>query len=266
MNECYACGISEDKAVLYEGIHRSFGVVKVCRKCYFKEKLPLVEKKSVDLEEIQRRPTVRERLSAMAGLKVRKEDEVPKRHVFTPEDVGLKDIVDKNLKNSLEAGPKDNEDLIDNWNWVIMRKRRALKLSYSQLGEIIQEQPVILEALEKGKLPRGHIPLIKKLENYLQTRLFKDQKVVGSEGIMIESKVPSGMSIADLKEKTRERKRYEEERVFDDQQDLNIKDFNLEKVKEITGEPEDSMKKSKDKGLDELTDEEINDLIFGRKK
>jgi ribosome-binding protein aMBF1 (putative translation factor) len=266
MKECYSCGVSEDKAKLYEGVHRAFGVVYVCNNCYFKEKIPLVDTKKIDISESEKRLSVRERLSLMAGIKPGKSnEEAPKRHVFTPEDIGLKDIVEKNIKKGIETGPKSADDLIDNWNWIIMRKRRSLKISYSQLADELKEQAVILEALEKGKLPRDYSNLIRKLENFLHVRLFKERRRVDSDELIVESRVPSGILISELKEKT------EEKTMFSDNKSLDVDELNLDKVREITGEPKDRYNNKKkneveDKNLDDLTDDEINDLIFGRKK
>jgi ribosome-binding protein aMBF1 (putative translation factor) len=265
MKECYSCGITEDKAILYEGVHKALGVVRVCSKCYNKEKIPLIDTKKVSEEVlVETRPSVRERLIRMSGLRSKEKEEPPKRHVFTPEDIGLKEIVDKNIEKEIKEGPKESPDLIDNWNWIIMRKRRSMKLSYSQLGDEIKEQPIILEALEKGTLPRDYVNLIKKLENYLKIRLFKVLGSISVNEIITESKVPSGILISEIKNKT------EEKTLFSDNGTLDAEELDLDKIRQITGEPEEKKEEKKDvfqdKNLDELTDEEINDLIFGRKK
>ena len=43
MNNCFKCGISDEKSMLYDAISDE-GIIKVCRKCSFEENLPLIKK------------------------------------------------------------------------------------------------------------------------------------------------------------------------------------------------------------------------------
>jgi len=128
MKECYLCGISEEKTFLYEGIHRVKGIVNVCRKCYFRDKIPLLDKKEVNIETINSRESVRDRLSKIAHVSVEKNVvfKEPKKFHQSYENIHLQDLVEKNFKKEVLAGIKSPPDLIDNFHWVIMRKRRSL--------------------------------------------------------------------------------------------------------------------------------------------
>lgn len=262
MNKCYLCGITEEETFLYKGIHKEIGFVGVCRKCYFKDRMPLIEDKEVDWEKVNKRVTVRDRLTRMAKLEVVEKEEV-KPVKINPEDIGLKNLVEKNVEKEISEGVKEPEDLIDNFHWVIMRKRRSMKLSRSELADKVLEQPVIIESLEKGVLPRDYILLVKKIENSLGVRLFKEKKrIIVPEELAVESKIPSGTLISELKENAKKRDLFFEDKK-PSQDEINPEDINLEKIEEISGVPEEVPKKEK-KNLDELSDEDINDLIWGK--
>ncbi len=67
--ECFKCGISDQKAALYDVITRE-GLIKLCDSCSRREDSPIIRKPTVfQLKEIERKPTTYERLSKMAGLK-----------------------------------------------------------------------------------------------------------------------------------------------------------------------------------------------------
>lgn len=273
MIECSICGISSDEKEVYRGIHKEKGLVNICHKCYLKERIPLIEKKEIDWKEVDKRGTVRDRLSRMAKVNVQK-TEIATKRFDKPQDVELKDLIEKGAKKEMNIGPKTYDDLIDNFNWAIMRKRRGKKMSRSELAEEVKESPIIIESLEKGVLPRDYILLIKKIENYLGLNLIKEKKrgKISSERIITESKVPTGLKISDLKEKTVLEKDVEEkvlneiieeklkEEFFEggdlEKDSLSLEEINLDKVKEIVGKPINEK--------DELSDEDIEDLIWGK--
>ena len=254
MDKCYLCGVESVHALLHEGIHKKFGIVHVCHKCYSKDKMPLIEKKEIDMNEINKRGSVRERLSRMANVDMKKEE--VKKIKPSQDDVNLKDLIEKNFKKEIEIGPQYFDNLVDNFNWVVMRKRRIMKLTRGELADAVMEQPLVIEALEGGNLPKDYSILIKKIENYLGIRLLKKNGEVKPEEIMVESKIPSGILISDLKKKTEEKKswlfgRQKKEELYNEEEILEPEEVEEEKIE--------------NKSLDELSDEEINDLIWGRK-
>ena len=66
MNECFKCGISGEKALLFETITFE-GIQKVCRKCSFDIDTPIIKKKT-DVPSYEKKKSVYERLSQIAGL------------------------------------------------------------------------------------------------------------------------------------------------------------------------------------------------------
>jgi len=254
MDECYLCGIGSKKAVLYEGIYKSRGVIHVCRKCYFKEKIPLIEKKEIVLDRSNSRESVRERLSRMAHVTVEKHE--VKKIIPHMEDVHLKDIVDRNFKQEVYSSPKPPEDLIDHFNWVVMRKRRFLKISKEKLAESILEPFIAVESLEKGILPKDYLPLIKKVEGYLELNLRKEKGEIDHKDIINESKIPTGILISEMRNKTKGKKD-----LF-----IDIRDLSLDKINEIYGIPKDIPKKGffKEKPKDEPSDEDLSKIVWGK--
>ena len=224
MGECYLCGVSEEKALLYEGIHKSHGIVKVCRKCYFKDRIPFIDKKELNLEKINTRESVRERLSKIARVKLEKKEE--KRSSSNPEDVNLRELVEKNFKKEVTEGIKFPPDLIDNFNWIVMRKRRALKITKEKLALAVMVPAIAIESLEKGVLPKDYKPLIKKVEGYLRLNLFKESEM-DHQNIISESKIPTGILIEDLKKKAEK----------DKESYIDVANLSLEKINEVYGVP-----------------------------
>lgn len=252
MKKCYLCDASEEETFLYTGIHKDSGIVSVCRACYFRNKLPLVDKKEVNVEELGKRESVRDRLTRMAGVRKKEIEEPYRRHEIKPEDVGLKEVADKNARADLVSASNLSEDLVENFHWVIMRKRRAKKLSRDELASVIKVSPKVIEAVEQeAKLPKEYLPFVRKIENYLGVNLVKEkERRPRSEDILLESSVPSGMTIEDVKKKD----------------EVLASDLDLEKIKEISGEvkEEEFPKQVKRKPLKDLSDEEIDKLIFGK--
>ncbi len=261
MAKCYLCGIESGEVLLYEGIHKKFGIVNICNKCYAKNIIPLIEKKEINMDEINKRVSVRERLSRMAHVDVKREE--VKEIKISNDDVHLKDLVEKNFKKDIEIGPRHFNDLVDNFNWVVMRKRRNMKLTRSELADAVMEQPIVIESLEGGNLPKDYVLLIKKIENYLGIRLLKKSGEVKPEEILVESRIPSGILIEDLKKKTEEKKRW----LFGRQkkEELHNEEEVLEPEASIENNETPQEENLENKSLDELSDEEINDLIWGKK-
>ncbi len=254
MKECYLCGVTEDKTVLYEGIYRSKGVINVCRKCYFKEKIPLIDKKDLKIEQVSSKESVRERLSRMAHVNVEKHEE--KKIRPNQEDVHLKDLVERNFKKEIFEGPKSPEDLIDNFNWIIMRKRRSLKISKEKVAEDIFEPLIAIESLEKGILPRDYQSIIKKIEGYLKINLRKEKGSFDHKDIINESKVPTGILLSEIRKKVEEKR----------DEYIDISNLDLEKVNEIYGTPSENPKSehSEKKAKEEMDDEDISKLVWGK--
>ncbi|MFA5953074.1 MAG: hypothetical protein WC812_00615 [Candidatus Pacearchaeota archaeon] len=280
MKQCFRCGISEEKSLLYEGISKE-GIVFVCRKCSFKENMPLVEKKNVDLSKINSRESVRKRLLKLVGIKEDKFARETKERQVHPSDVTLRDIVEKNFKEKIAEKPKTYDDLIDNFHWVIMRKRRAMKITAEQFAKEIFEPTLAVESAEKGILPNDYSAFVLKLERCLNVKLFKEEKEsFDLSNLSNESKISSGLKIKDLKEKFEEvqieiPKKIEKEILITEVKESKIGDLKKideevksiskkeEKIDKLENENEDKLVK---KEVDGLSQKELDDIIFGRKK
>ncbi|NCN86528.1 hypothetical protein GW932_01740 [archaeon] len=241
MNECYRCGATERESVLYEAVNTT-GVVFVCRKCYFKYRMPLIEKKHVEWKDVEKRESVRERLAKIAhvDLNATKTRVVPKSQT----DMTLREIVEKNFQKTKIEKTNLPSELIDNFNWVIMRKRRMLKLTQEELAMKLQEPEVVIHEIERGNLPRDYKVLIKKLEAYLGVYLFKERdNEISSEDITNEAKTPTGILTSEIKEKTGIRGWFfSKKKEETSEEELELEDLNLESINEIVGEPVEDVK------------------------
>lgn len=269
MRECFKCGVGEEKAFLYKGISKE-GIVSICKKCFHKSEIPLFEKKELPKDfDPAKRETVRERLVHMAGLKEDKfeRDREMRKLLEKKEDTTLKDIVEENFKKNLPEKAEKNEELIDNFHWVLMRKRRSKKMTQSEVAKELFEPVAAIEAAERGILPRDYMGLVRKFERYYDVILLNTK--VGTNfnptKIAEESKVSSGVTIGDLKKLTPS----DEDSIKDYEEEINADDLDMGKVEEVVGKPVDTLKgtsekeeKFRSKGISQ---EEMDDILFGRK-
>ena len=117
--ECYKCGISGERVKLFDAITRE-GIVKVCEKCSRSEDNPVIRRPTqFQLKEIERKPTVYERLSRAAGINP-SEKRVEKSDFLVSEEANLKKIVDKNYAEKIIKDSKKipRPELVDNFHWV----------------------------------------------------------------------------------------------------------------------------------------------------
>jgi ribosome-binding protein aMBF1 (putative translation factor) len=250
MKQCHFCNVTETESFLYKAIHKNAGRINICNQCYRKEKPVIVTEAVPDFSTEERRETVRERLSRMSGVEAKSEP--VKKHEYSKQDMELKDLIEKNIKEKGMAVTGSKEELIDKFHWAIMRKRRLEKLTRKELAEKIQEQEIVIESLEKGELPRNYQEVIRKIENFLSLRLFKEQQKISSENIIAESKVPKGILLSELQEESKKKPFFFRKK----KDDIELSEMDLKKVEELVGKPEE-------KPLNELSDEEIEKMIWG---
>lgn len=246
MEECSKCGITRNKAKLYEAISDE-GIVTVCRRCAEEDDLMII-----------RRPVIRNIPDKEVSFKesiqnFEKRKALQKR--MPVENVSLKDIVEKNFQRRFNEKPHKHVDLVDNFHWFIMRARRMKKLSHDQIAKDIGESALAVKMAEKGLLPEDNFKLVNKLEAYLNIRIRKEipkespQEVIrdaalenSEDGIDFDPMTTKSLRISDLKRMKKSGKTNEEM-------------FNGMKVS--LGE--------KKKSEDDLSDEDMNKLIFGGK-
>ena len=261
MDYCFVCGVSEEKAKLFDAISDE-GIAKICERCSFDEGIPLIKKPTTfQLKESERpRGSVYERMKNFSGFKER-EDRRERAEKFNIErkDVTLRDIVDRSYKKDI---PKkvERQDLVDNFHWAIMTGRRRKKLSQKQLAEQIGESEVAIKMAEQGILPNDENKLAKKLEMFLEVMIIKRKKAEETISVKREG-------IAEISFEPLPKKEPKKELTISD-----LKEMKMKKENELSENPnEGTDEKSEDepeflekKKIKDLTDDEIRRLVFKR--
>lgn len=346
---CEKCGVSDERFPLFDVVLGE-KIVQRCKRCAQIDDLLIIKPASGELGiPPERHQSVYERMTKISGVKrdLSQVKKVDKREVFgTTVEPSLRDLVEKNLeKKREEEKNKDDKvmrrnDLVENYHWVVMRARRAKKITHEQLAEKIAEPALVLARLERGLLPEKDV-VLRKVERALGIRLFKLKEgekdeyfssmvsedllnSVSKSGLELSPEDADALKIADLKklekEQGKEKKSYwerfkrkkkkeekaeevkieveekkeekkkeskvdeaEEEKAeekpkkaslferlflrkkpeYSEEEEINVED--KEEVKEEKKEEKKDKKKDILKKKD-LTPEEINEVIFGRKE
>jgi len=165
--ECFKCGISGEKALLFDAVSNK-GIVKICRKCSYSENIPIIKKFEGSDKFNEKEQTVYERLS---GSRASRDNTSKEKNILVDKrDEDLKHLVEKNILESAQTSRK-MENLVDNFHWIIMRVRRSKKLTQEQFAEKIGESVALIKLAEKGIIPEGKENFVKKLENHLRVKL-----------------------------------------------------------------------------------------------
>ncbi|RLG12269.1 hypothetical protein DRN69_06920 [Candidatus Pacearchaeota archaeon] len=246
MEECFICGVPENRAVLIEAILDK-GIRKVCKSCLSKENLPKIKKIYSPFVKEERK-TVYERLSKFAGINP-EERRKEKNHELVNQELALRDIVEENFKRNLLESRKENPNLIRNFHWVIMRARRLKKLTQKQFAEAISEPEIAIKMAEQGILPKEGDKLVKKIENYLNINICREKPETTSINTQNQR----------LKEVQIEEGKKDSEEIdisFDPVSMRNLTIADLQKIKKIkekeifeSKEDKKSQEKSSDKDL-----------------
>jgi len=300
MEECFRCRIDENHALLFDTISDE-GIVKVCRKCSFEIDAPMIRPTPKEkLRESQLKKSVYERLSESAGINAiehhrRINGQRAINEELEKQDKNLRKIIEQNIFQ----GDTQNKDerLINNFHWILMRARRHKKISIKEVAKQIGESEAMLTALEKGLLPRGYETAIRKIETYFGIRIFSpeygqnkmmdfevdvdkmrrefEERIEKSPKEVFDRKNPNQFTIGELREikKTVEFKPNpkifwgtREKRINLGGEELMIRkeESNKNLEPEFIGKRVDSEKEVKGERK-ELSEQEIRDLIFGKK-
>jgi ribosome-binding protein aMBF1 (putative translation factor) len=163
MEKCFRCERSEEEVRLFDGFY-IIEEVKVCEKCSIIENIPIIKMpSSAQLKESEKGYGIRERLSAMAGLKREERKEKTREEELR--------IISE--KPELEKPSELVFKLVDNFHWIIMTNRRRKGLTVHQMAEAIGESESALKMLEKGIIPGNSLNLIEKIEQLLNVMLIK---------------------------------------------------------------------------------------------
>jgi ribosome-binding protein aMBF1 (putative translation factor) len=329
--ECSNCGVSGKVTRLFDVISGD-GIVRLCESCLSADSVPLKRPTGLAPGE-EKKQTTYERLSGMAGLNPEEHRqnifENVKKEELKKQEVTLRDLVDKKFDKFVKEEIKKRDDLVENFHWIIMRARRAKKISISQLAKEIHEAEKVVKLAEQGILPEGY-DVITKLEAVLGISILKPE-VRGllqrqPKRLTFDRMKAKTVTISDLQEIKDEeidlseqskkevpywrkfmsrlinkREKNENEIVFqevgeakiekeepevvreevavadfDDKADESVQydDTSLQMTTRFSGEEEAEEKEDKIDAVDnqekekedELSQKEIDDLIFGRKE
>ncbi len=260
---CFKCGISEDRALMYDVISPE-GVLKVCKKCSQDVDMPIIRKPTeVTLKESREKSSVRDVLVKMSGYK----DEPEKRpEILEQQEAALHEVVKKNLPEIIKATPIPTDQFVDHFHWLIMRYRRKKKLTQKELAHEIREPEAAVKLAEQGIVSMQTPHLIDKLEKYLDIKLRKDSGDALMGGIkqnVQEELFPVKKSVEILD------KEYASESPkmnlsFDP---VKAREVTIGDLKSMKEEKEERLIRKEEKPLDEqdLSDKEVDDILFGRK-
>lgn len=234
---CSKCG--EEKRKLLDTISEE-GIVTICEDCIQNKDGPIVKKPFQGaFDDTNTKKSVYERLSSVAGInlsKFKKFGDIDEEKDL--QDAELKEIVSKNLDVRFVKNIDVEVDLIRNFHWNIMRARRLKKITLSELAKKIAESEEILKMIERGDVSKSSVELISKLELFLGIVILTNEarKKLDSisKKISFDKVISRSLTIEDLKEVKKE-----------------------EEAKPLIGNKGDY--------LEDLTPDEIDDLIFGRR-
>ena len=164
MENCIRCNVSSEDVRLFDAIYEGRMAI-ICERCSIIENIPIIKKpNSESLKESESPVGVFDRMKVIAGMRKPVREET-----FFQEDR----LNELNNHPELELPEKEQLNLIDNFHWELMKNRRRKGLTYEQLAEILGESEMVIQMMEKGKLPESPERIIKKLEQFFQTRLKK---------------------------------------------------------------------------------------------
>jgi len=164
VERCVRCNINGDEVRLFDAIYEG-RMGSLCERCSIIENIPIIKKPdSSQLRDSEKGVGVYPRMKRLAGIKDSKGAET-----FFIEDK-LKEL---NENPVLEVPEKDKLNLIEHFHWEIMRNRRRKGLSQKKLAETLGESEIVIQMIEKAKLPENAEQLIKKLEQFFQVKLKK---------------------------------------------------------------------------------------------
>ena len=241
---CVRCGVDGNEVRLFDAIYDGW-MSCICERCAIIENIPVIKKpETSQLKESERGVNVYDRMKRMSGIKDVKEEDA-----YFRED----------RLNELESNPNletpeiEKLNLIEHFHWEIMKCRRRKGLSQKQVSEGLGESEIVIQMIEKGKIPEQPETLIKKLEQFFQIRLRKlseaekmrmlekkesmpiliDDNGNELDSIPEETLPPAQEGESILNSSNSEGSEIDEEEVIkiDEKGDVNIKDSDFNKVR-----------------------------------
>lgn len=164
VERCVRCDVDENEVRLYDAVYEG-RMSSICERCSIIENIPIIKKPSAgQLKESEKGVGVLPRMKRLAGIR----DEKPVEVYFREDKLN-----ELESKPELELPEQEKLNLIEHFHWEIMKNRRRKGLSPEKLAEFLGESGVVIQMIEKGKLPENAESLIRKLEQFFQIKLRK---------------------------------------------------------------------------------------------
>jgi len=286
--ECSKCGVSGSKTRLFDAISEK-GIVHLCKDCSIKEDIPVIKKPTTEqLKESEKKEGFRE---SIKRFERRPQISPEQKRQIESQEITLRSIVEKNFsEKDLQKELKPRTDLIENFHWIIMRARRARKMTVPQLAKEIAESESVIKMAERGLLPEDDYKIVNKLETYLGIRIIKPEveeqlknkpRRIGFD--KVETKIITIEDLNNITEEIKEKKEPYWKRFMFKKKKQEIQQEEIENSEEDYSEefvqnPESKIEETKESRPEfipkkvpekndkrELTQTEIDDLIFGRR-
>ena len=165
--ECSVCGKQMSENMLFDAIS-SKEVVKICEPCLRRENLPILKRPTTSqLKDAEKIVPYYKRVGDFRERKI-VQDQV---------ETNLKQIVNKNYEENVMVEKKPRPDMVDNFHWILMRERRARKITQEQLAKEIGGSETVIKMAEQGFLPEDDYKIITKLESFLGVKLKKSETI-----------------------------------------------------------------------------------------
>jgi ribosome-binding protein aMBF1 (putative translation factor) len=213
VERCARCNINGEEVRLFDAIYEG-RMESLCERCSIIENIPIIKKPAASqLRNSEKSFGVYSRMKRLAGIKDHKKEET-----FFREDR----LNELNEHPNLETPEKDNLNLINNFHWEIMKNRRRKGLSQKQLAENLGESEIVIQMIEKAKLPEKAEQLIRKIEQFLQVKLTKISdaqrflQVKRKSPVLLDSEGRELFNIPEPEIKKEIKEKYSEEKLVDD--------------------------------------------------
>jgi len=258
---CFKCGATKDKAILFDVISPE-GIVQICNSCYKHENLPLIEKHDFSERKPDTAQSVHDRLVKASGIDNIRQKTFEENKEILKKNLELKQVVDSNYRKILrDVKPRD--DLIENFHWIIMRTRRKKHLTQSQFAVVLGEPEIAIKTLEQGIVAENGDALIKKVEKFLDINLFKREKLkfeneeelpIEIDEFSIDNMKNENYTVGDINNISKEKNKKSFWKSLWSKKDED----ETKNIDELEVEPSIS------RGSAELSDEEIDEILFGK--
>lgn len=160
---CARCFVKVDKVRLFDVIYEGKSD-KLCERCAIIENISIIKRPGEEqIRQADMPPSVYDRMKKLSGI---------------PEEIKQSTDSRANRLKELEENPglmepvKEKPDMLEHFNWTILRERRRRGLTQEKLAEAVNIPVEYIELLEKGNIP-NNVRIIQKLENFFQIALMK---------------------------------------------------------------------------------------------